>query len=52
MIRRNEQIFSTFAMWAGRAGRHMLTTGAMCLCLDNSNYQPKSNGEDRSQQLD
>ena len=52
MIRRNEQIFSTFAMWAGRDQRHMLAIGAMCLCLDNSNYQPKPNGLDRSQQLD
>lgn len=52
MIRKLEHTFATTAWATGRDIRQsFVMRGAMCLCLDNMNYQPKPNGTDRSQQL-
>ena len=46
----------TFAIFAGTTARINARQSfgwdvAMCLCLENMNYQPKPNGDGRSQQL-
>ncbi len=52
MIRSSEHTFASPArreclgIW-----QTIVTGGAMCLCPDNFNYQPKPNGLDRSLQL-
>lgn len=54
MIRRSEHSFMTFAATSGRIDTRqgLAWNAAMCLCLDNLGYQPKTNGSGRSQQLD
>ena len=53
MIRNLEHTFATTAWATGRDIRQsFVMRGAMCLCLDDMNYQPKPNGTDRSLQPD
>ena len=54
MIRRSEYTFATLAAATGRIGtrQSLVWNAAMCTGLDNLNYQPKTNGSGRSQQLD
>ena len=54
MIRRSEHTFTTFAAAAGRIDTRqcLVANAAMWACLDNLDYQSKTNGSGRLQQLD